>query len=92
VVDGNERVIRPRLSDAAFFFAQDKQSTLEARRERLRNIVFQTELGSLWDKTERVARARACDRHSTRCRSGAVRARRSARQVGPGVRDGAGVR
>ncbi len=55
VVDGNERVIRPRLTDAAFFFAQDKQSTLEARRERLRNIVFQTELGSLWDKTERVA-------------------------------------
>lgn len=55
VIDGNERVIRPRLTDAAFFFAQDKQSTLEARRERLRNIVFQTELGSLWDKTERVA-------------------------------------
>jgi len=55
VVDGNERVIRPRLSDAAFFFAQDKQSTLAARRERLRSIVFQTELGSIWDKTERVA-------------------------------------
>ena len=56
VVDGNERVIRPRLTDAAFFFAQDKQSTLEARRERLRNIVFQTDLGSIWDKTERVAK------------------------------------
>ena len=55
VVDGNERVIRPRLSDAAFFFAQDKQITLAARRERLRRIVFQTELGSIWDKTERVA-------------------------------------
>jgi len=56
VVDGNERVIRPRLTDAAFFFAQDKQSTLAARRERLRNIVFQTDLGSIWDKTERVAK------------------------------------
>jgi glycyl-tRNA synthetase beta chain len=55
VVAGNERVIRPRLSDAAFFFAQDKQQTLQARRERLRSIVFQTELGSIWDKTERVA-------------------------------------
>jgi glycyl-tRNA synthetase beta chain len=55
VVDGNERVIRPRLTDAAFFFAQDKQSTLAAQRERLRSIVFQTDLGSIWDKTERVA-------------------------------------
>jgi glycyl-tRNA synthetase beta chain len=56
VVDGNERVIRPRLTDAAFFFAQDKQFTLAARRERLRDIVFQTDLGSIWDKTERVAK------------------------------------
>jgi len=56
VIDGNERVIRPRLTDAAFFFTQDRQTTLQARRERLRGIVFQTELGSLWDKTERVAR------------------------------------
>ena len=59
VVDGNERVIRPRLTDAAFFFAQDKQSTLAAQRERLRSIVFQTDLGSIWDKTERVADLRA---------------------------------
>jgi glycyl-tRNA synthetase beta chain len=55
VVHGNERVIRPRLADAAFFFEQDKQVSLEARRERLRSIVFQTDLGSVWDKTERVA-------------------------------------
>lgn len=55
VVHGNERVIRPRLADAAFFFEQDKQVSLETRRERLRSIVFQTDLGSVWDKTERVA-------------------------------------
>ena len=56
VIDGNERVIRPRLSDAAFFYEQDRQTTLAARRERLRQIVFQTDLGTLWDKTERLAR------------------------------------
>lgn len=55
VIAGNQRVIRPRLADAAFFYAQDRQSTLAARRERLRSIVFQTELGSVWEKTERVA-------------------------------------
>ncbi len=55
VIAGNQRVIRPRLADAAFFFAQDKLTTLASRRERLRSVVFQTELGSVWDKTERVA-------------------------------------
>lgn len=55
VIAGNQRVIRPRLADAAFFYAQDRQTTLAARRERLRNIVFQTDLGSVWEKTERVA-------------------------------------
>lgn len=55
VIAGNERVIRPRLADAAFFYEQDLQSSLEARRERLRSIVFQSELGTIWDKTERVA-------------------------------------
>ena len=56
VVAGNQRVIRPRLADAAFFYTQDRQTTLQARRERLRSIVFQADLGSIWDKTERVAR------------------------------------
>ncbi len=56
IIDGNERVIRPRLADAAFFYERDLGTTLEARRERLRGIVFQTELGTLWDKTERTAR------------------------------------
>ncbi|TVZ41699.1 glycyl-tRNA synthetase beta chain [Alteromonadaceae bacterium 2753L.S.0a.02] len=54
VIDGNERVIRPRLSDAKFFFETDKQTTLEAQRERLKTIVFQAKLGTIFDKTERI--------------------------------------
>ncbi len=55
VIAGNERVIRPRLSDAAFFFETDKKTTLESKREALKSIVFQTKLGTIFDKTERVA-------------------------------------
>tara|TARA_R110002074_G_scaffold153276_3_gene308062 strand:+ start:18729 stop:20819 length:2091 start_codon:yes stop_codon:yes gene_type:complete len=55
VIEGNERVIRPRLSDAAFFFETDKKIKLEDRREQLKNIVFQTKLGTVYAKTERVA-------------------------------------
>lgn len=54
IIDGNERVIRPRLSDAAFFFETDKKKTLAQFRERLKPIVFQAQLGSIFDKTERV--------------------------------------
>ena len=55
VIDGNERVIRPRLADAAFFYENDKKTTLESRRSSLKNIVFQADLGSVYDKTQRVA-------------------------------------
>lgn len=54
VIDGNQRVIRPRLTDAAFFFEQDCKQPLASRFERLRSVTFQVELGSLADKTERV--------------------------------------
>ncbi|RYY02823.1 MAG: glycine--tRNA ligase subunit beta [Gammaproteobacteria bacterium] len=56
IIDGNERVIRPRLSDAAFFFETDKKITLESLRERLKTIVFQAQLGTVYEKTERVAK------------------------------------
>jgi glycyl-tRNA synthetase beta chain len=56
IINGNERVIRPRLSDAAFFFETDKKTTLASLRERLKTIVFQVQLGTLFEKTERVAR------------------------------------
>ncbi len=55
VIDGNERVIRPRLSDAAFFFDTDKKTPLTRQRDRLKNIVFQTKLGTVFNKTERIA-------------------------------------
>jgi glycyl-tRNA synthetase beta chain len=54
IVAGNERVVRPRLSDAAFFYTTDRQQRLDARRDGLRRVTFQTQLGSLHDKTERV--------------------------------------
>ena len=54
IVAGNERVVRPRLSDAAFFWSTDRQQRLDARLDGLRRVTFQTQLGSLHDKTERV--------------------------------------
>lgn len=55
VIHGNERVLRARLADAAFFFEADKKETLDARVERLKTIVYQAKLGTLHDKTTRVA-------------------------------------
>jgi glycyl-tRNA synthetase beta chain len=54
VREGNERVVRPRLADAAFFWAQDRKQPLAARREALDAMTFQVKLGSLGDKTRRV--------------------------------------
>ncbi len=51
---GNERVIRPRFIDAAFFWQQDRKTRLASRRDALKAMVFQERLGSLFDKTERV--------------------------------------
>ena len=52
---GNERVIRPRLADAAFFFEADQKKSLEERRDSLKDIVYQEKLGSVYDKSERVS-------------------------------------
>jgi glycyl-tRNA synthetase beta chain len=54
VQDGNERVIRPRLSDASFFYRTDRGQALETRLEGLADMVFEKRLGSLQDKTLRV--------------------------------------
>lgn len=51
---GNERVVRPRLSDAEFFWNQDRKRTLESRTHELAQITFQKTLGSMLDKTRRV--------------------------------------
>lgn len=55
VIAGNERVIRPRLADAVFFFETDKKSTLASRNKALGKVVFQAKLGTVLDKTQRVA-------------------------------------
>ncbi|WP_455383980.1 glycine--tRNA ligase subunit beta [Acidihalobacter prosperus] len=52
---GNERVIRPRLHDAEFFWQQDRRQPLASRRDALRAMVFQKQLGTLFDKSERLA-------------------------------------
>ncbi len=54
VKEGNERVIRPRLADAKFFWDQDRKQTLEDFLPRLKTVVFQQKLGSLFDKVERL--------------------------------------
>ncbi|MDX1573417.1 MAG: glycine--tRNA ligase subunit beta [Methylophaga sp.] len=59
VIAGNERVIRPRLSDAAFFWDTDRKQPLSARQEQLKTIVFQNKLGTVYDKSQRVAKLAA---------------------------------
>ncbi len=53
---GNERVVRPRLADAAFFWEQDRKRPLAERSAALADVVFQKRLGSLLEKSQRVAR------------------------------------
>ncbi|MEN9706165.1 MAG: hypothetical protein RLZZ393_2044 [Pseudomonadota bacterium] len=52
---GNERVVRPRLSDAAFFYAQDRKAPLASRGGALDAVTFQAQLGSIGDKVRRVS-------------------------------------
>jgi glycyl-tRNA synthetase beta chain len=54
VRQGNERVVRPRLSDAAFFWEQDRKISLQAQAARLSGVIFQAKLGSYAEKTARV--------------------------------------
>lgn len=56
VKQGNERVIRPRLADAMFFWRQDQKQPLESFNAALEKVVFQAELGSLAEKTQRVTK------------------------------------
>jgi glycyl-tRNA synthetase beta chain len=54
VIGGNERVVRPRLADAKFFFDQDRKKTLQSRVEGLGKVVYHNKLGSQGDRVERV--------------------------------------
>ncbi|MEE9451227.1 MAG: glycine--tRNA ligase subunit beta, partial [Gammaproteobacteria bacterium] len=57
VVAGNERVMRARLSDAKFFFDNDKKTPLADRLEKTKHVIFQRKLGSLYDKAARLAKS-----------------------------------
>lgn len=59
VIAGNERVIRPRFADAAFFWNQDKKQPLDAYLSRLDKVVFQKELGSIGEKVQRIEKLAA---------------------------------
>ncbi|AAU38563.1 glycine--tRNA ligase subunit beta [[Mannheimia] succiniciproducens] len=54
IIEGNEKVVRPRLSDAEFFFNTDKKQRLEDLLPRLETVLFQQQLGTLLDKTKRI--------------------------------------
>ncbi|MBX9869736.1 MAG: glycine--tRNA ligase subunit beta [Burkholderiaceae bacterium] len=54
IIQGNERVVRPRLSDAQFFFEQDKKKTLESRLPQLANVVYHNKLGNQAERMTRV--------------------------------------
>ena len=54
VIEGNERVMHARLSDAEFFYQRDLSHKFENLVEQLKNVLFQTKLGTLYDKTERL--------------------------------------
>lgn len=55
IISGNEKVVRPRLADAQFFFEADKKVRLADRVDGLANILFQKQLGSIKDKSDRIA-------------------------------------
>jgi len=55
VRDGNERVIHPRLADAAFFRDTDRKASLASHQDALRDVVYQRDLGSLHDRSQRIA-------------------------------------
>lgn len=55
IIKGNEKVVRPRLADAQFFFESDKKVTLESRVAALDSVLFQKQLGSIGDKARRIS-------------------------------------
>ncbi|NIM07107.1 MAG: glycine--tRNA ligase subunit beta, partial [Armatimonadetes bacterium] len=56
VAKGNEDVLRARFADAAYFVERDRQRPLEDYVEELKQLTFQGELGSMWDKTQRLGK------------------------------------
>ncbi len=59
VKEGNEKVLRARLSDARFFYEEDKKTKLEQSAEKLKNVVFQETIGTMFDKTNNIKKVSA---------------------------------
>jgi glycyl-tRNA synthetase beta chain len=82
VIQGNERVVRPRLADAKFFFDQDRKKTLASARAGLAKVVYHGKLGSQGERVERVRADRRIA--SPACSAGALLASRpTARRCWP---------
>ncbi len=90
---GNERVLRARFNDARFFWDVDQQIPLVDRVERLKNVTFQKEIGSYWDKTQlnQGAAKSLAEGIFERARSVARRVGGAAGEDGPDDGDGEGV-
>ncbi|MDP2717076.1 glycine--tRNA ligase subunit beta [Rheinheimera sp.] len=56
IISGNEKVVRPRLSDAQFFFNTDRKQKLAQRLDSLKTVLFQQQLGTLAEKSERISK------------------------------------
>ncbi|WP_166838244.1 glycine--tRNA ligase subunit beta [Rheinheimera pleomorphica] len=56
IIEGNEKVVRPRLSDAQFFFNTDRKQKLADRLDSLKTVLFQQQLGTLAEKSERISK------------------------------------
>jgi glycyl-tRNA synthetase beta chain len=81
IVAGNERVLRARLSDAKFFWDQDRKRTLESRVEDLKGVVFHAKLGTQYERVQRVDRLSgqiAAEIDKSLAKSAVGRARRAA--------------
>ncbi len=76
IIAGNERVILPRLSDAVFFWETDRKQPLSAQQDRLKQVVFQAKLGSVYDKSVRVSKLASTI--AKQLRSNSVEAERAA--------------
>ncbi|WP_372627626.1 glycine--tRNA ligase subunit beta [Arsukibacterium sp.] len=59
IISGNEKVVRPRLADAEFFFKTDRKTKLVERLESLKTVLFQQQLGTLAEKSERISKVAA---------------------------------
>ncbi|TDX51052.1 glycine--tRNA ligase subunit beta [Orenia marismortui] len=51
---GNEKVLQARLSDAIFFYEEDQETSLESKLNKLKNVIFQEDLGTIYEKVERI--------------------------------------